>query len=49
MLPIKGGTRSDLANLETTDGLPVTPNPNFGNPILYQVPRQFRFGIRLQF
>lgn len=47
--PIAGGTAKDLEMLKTTSGAPVTRNPNFGNPIAYQVPRQFRFGLRLQF
>ena len=47
--PIKGGTRDDLAMLTTTSGTPVTVNPNFGNPIAFQQPRQFRFGVRLTF
>lgn len=47
--PIKDGTMEDLKTLETTDGLPVTPNPNFGNPTAYQIPRQFSFGLRLTF
>lgn len=47
--PIKGGTPDDLAKLTTTSGTPVTVNPNFGNPIAYQQPRQFRFGLRLTF
>nr|WP_276600551.1 MULTISPECIES: TonB-dependent receptor [unclassified Nannocystis] len=47
--PIKGGTSADLANATTTGGTPITVNPNFGNPTLYQQPRQFRFGVRLSF
>jgi outer membrane receptor protein involved in Fe transport len=27
----------------------VAPNPNFGNPVDYQPPRQFRFGLRMTF
>lgn len=49
VVPIKGGTLADLAGLTDTEGNPVVKNPNFGRPILYQVPRQFRFGIRLTF
>jgi hypothetical protein len=49
VVPIKGGTLADLAGLTDTEGNPVVKNPNFGRPILYQIPRQFRFGIRLTF
>lgn len=49
VLPIAGGTVGDLASLTNTDGLPVTPNPNFGKPTAYQQPRQFSFGLRLTF
>ena len=46
--PIKtGGTIADLKN--DVYGAPVVKNPNFGNPIAYQQPRLFRFGIRLTF
>lgn len=47
--PIAGG---DLTSLEThTDvaGNPIVKNPNFGNPLAYQTPRMFRFGVRLNF
>jgi hypothetical protein len=27
----------------------IIPNPNFGHPIDYQPPRQFRFGLRMTF
>ncbi len=47
--PVPNGTAEDLKGLENNDGLPVSVNPNFGNPIAYQTPRQFRFGIRLSF
>ena len=49
VLPIKGGTLADLNGLTSPDGTPVIKNPNFGRPIAYQSPRQFRFGIRLTF
>ena len=46
---IAGGSAQDLAGLKNTAGADVAVNPNFGNPILYQQPRQFRFGVRLTF
>ncbi len=49
VLPIKGGSKEDLPNLTNTDGVAVTPNPNFGKPTAYQTPRQFSFNIRLTF
>ena len=47
--PIKGGNLEQLAAHTNTDDLPIVKNPNFGNPTAYQLPRQFRFGIRLTF
>ncbi|APR81344.1 Hypothetical protein A7982_06691 [Minicystis rosea] len=50
--PIEGGTIQDLARLKTAGGAPFDPqhkNPNFGNPIAYQAPRQFRFGAKVTF
>ncbi|MFT3776191.1 MAG: TonB-dependent receptor [Minicystis sp.] len=50
--PIEGGTTADLARLKTSAGTPFDPkdkNPNFGNPIAYQPPRQFRFGAKVTF
>ncbi len=50
--PIPGGTRGDLAELQTADGTPFDPahrNPSFGEPIAYQPPRSFRFGITTSF
>lgn len=49
VLPIRGGTASDLNTLTDTEGMPVVKNPNFGKPITYQRPRTFRFGIRFEF
>jgi hypothetical protein len=49
VLPIAGGTVSDLDNLVDTEGNPVVRNPNFGKAIAYQRPRTFRFGIRFEF
>jgi len=47
--PIKGGTFEDLENHTDINGDPIVENPNFGNPTSYQTPRQFRFGVRLNF
>ncbi len=49
VLPIPDGTFDDLESLETTDGMPIVKNPNFGNPTSFQRPRTFRFGVRLTF
>jgi outer membrane receptor protein involved in Fe transport len=49
VLPVPDGTRADLAKLKNIDGNPVTKNPNFGNVIAYQPPRQFRFGAKVTF
>jgi hypothetical protein len=41
-----------LANLKNADGTPFDPktkNPNFGNPVAYQPPRFFRFGLKATF
>jgi hypothetical protein len=50
--PIVGGGPGDLGKLRTASGAPFDPshkNPNFGNPIAYQPPRQFRFGAKVTF
>ena len=50
--PIEGGTTADLARLQTSDGALFDPhhkNPSFGQPIAYQPPRAFRFGITTAF
>ena len=50
--PIQGGTVADLDRLQTSDGLPFDArhkNPSFGDPIAYQPPRAFRFGITTTF
>jgi len=39
----------DLQYLRTTDGRPVTVNPNFGRPTSYQLPLSIRFGLALAF
>jgi len=46
--PLKSGSKiTELVN--DVYGDPVVKNPNYGNPIAYQQPRLFRFGIRLTF
>jgi len=50
--PIDGGSAADLGRLQATDGAPFDPhhkNPSFGDPIAYQPPRPFRFGITTAF
>ncbi|NVB36274.1 TonB-dependent receptor [Pseudenhygromyxa sp. WMMC2535] len=47
--PIEGGSLSDLETHTDVNGEAIVKNPNFGNPTAYQSPRQFRFGIRLNF
>ncbi len=50
--PIEGGTLADLGKLRTADGAPFDPrhkSPSFGDPIAYQPPRAFRFGIATTF
>jgi hypothetical protein len=56
--PIRGGKRSDLADLTTpvygpdgtqTGTRPVAVNPNYGNPIATQDPLSMRIGVRLSF
>ncbi len=39
----------DLAYMRTSDGRPVTPNPNFGRATAYQLPLSVRFGLALSF
>ena len=38
-----------LKNVDNTPFDPTTMNPNYGKPIEYQPPRQFRFGLRMTF
>lgn len=52
--PIVDGTKDDLkaGKLTNDDGTPfdaTNKNPNFGKPLAYQAPRQFRFGARVSF
>jgi hypothetical protein len=49
VIPIEGGTRQDLETHTDVLGEPIEKNPNFGNPIAFQSPRVFRFGVRLNF
>jgi hypothetical protein len=49
VIPIEGGTRQDLETHTDIDGNPIEKNPNFGNPVAFQSPRVFRFGVRLNF
>jgi hypothetical protein len=48
--PIAYGKVSDLDQLKTSDGMAFDPHhksPSFGDPIAYQPPRAFRFGMRV--
>ncbi|HUL58102.1 MAG TPA: TonB-dependent receptor [Anaeromyxobacteraceae bacterium] len=49
--PLNGalGDCPDLQYLRTTDGRPVTVNPNFGRATAYQLPLSVRFGLALAF
>lgn len=50
--PIEAGTTADLGKLQTSDGAPFDPrhrSASFGDPIAYQPPRAFRFGITATF
>jgi hypothetical protein len=49
VVPIKGGSLSDLETHTDVEGNPIVKNPNFGKPLAFQSPRQFRFGVRLNF
>ena len=49
VVPIEGGTVEDLETHTDVNGDPIEKNPNFGNPIAFQSPRLFRFGVRLNF
>jgi hypothetical protein len=46
---IPNGKPSDLANLMSKAGKPVTTNPNYGQPTAYQSPLSLRFGVRASF
>ncbi|MGQ0505053.1 MAG: TonB-dependent receptor, partial [Myxococcaceae bacterium] len=52
VLPVENGTVDDLTRIPREDGNFLTEgqkNNNFGNPVTFQPPRSFRFGIRLTF
>ena len=49
IIPIEGGTLEDLEDHTDVNGDPIVKNPNFGNPVAFQSPRLFRFGLRLNF
>jgi hypothetical protein len=49
VMPIEGGTVEELQTHTDIHGAPIEKNPNFGNPIAFQSPRLFRFGVRLNF
>jgi hypothetical protein len=49
VVPIEGGTVEDLETHTDVYGEPIEKNPNFGNPVAFQSPRVFRFGVRLNF
>jgi hypothetical protein len=46
---IKGGKPADLASLRDLSGAPAPMKIGFGEPIAYQEPRVFRFGVRGEF
>ncbi len=47
--PIKNGTVADLRNLKNFNGSQPNLNPNYGQPIAYQLPLSMRFGLRVSF
>jgi hypothetical protein len=53
VLPIPDGKESDLGTkIRRSNGEPFDPatkNPNFGNPLEYQPPREFRLGAKVTF
>lgn len=49
VVPVEGATVDDLDNQTDAYGDPIVENPNFGKPLAFQTPRQFRFGVRLNF
>ena len=42
-------TEADLASARAPSGQPVVPNPSFGRPLSYQLPRTVRFGAKVAF
>ena len=57
VVQIRGGKPSDIVDangnvkptLKDAQGNAVKKNDNFGNPVAYQEPRVFRFGLRAEF
>jgi hypothetical protein len=47
--PIAGASVEEVAMQTDVAGNPIVKNPNFGNPLAFQTPRVFRFGVRLNF
>ncbi len=47
--PIVNGTPTDLKYAKNASGQPITKNPNFGQPVVYQTPFYTRMGMRLMF
>ncbi|MEP6653101.1 MAG: carboxypeptidase regulatory-like domain-containing protein [Myxococcales bacterium] len=47
--PIENGTVNDLRFARNIDGTPLSKNPNFGQPTVYQTPIHGRLGLRLLF
>ncbi len=47
--PIVNGTAQDLKYAKDVTGAPLAKNPNFGQPIAYQMPFNARLGLRLNF
>ena len=46
---IINGTTSDLKFAKNFAGGPITKNPNYGQPLAYQLPFSGRLGLRLLF
>jgi len=46
---IINGTPNDLKYAKNQNGAPITKNPNYGQPLVYQTPFNGRFGLRLTF
>ncbi len=47
--PIVNGSAQDLKYAKDVTGAPLAKNPNFGQPIAYQMPFNARLGLRLTF
>jgi hypothetical protein len=46
---IVNGTPADLKYAKNIGGAPITKNPNYGQPLMFQQPFNGRFGLRLTF